>query len=379
MLPNINHIKITLVLFLAISLLVGLSSDGLCAEETDSVASVIAVRGDVQAINKKGESRKLKIKTPLFLKDTIKTGKRGRLQIMFKDKTIVSLGSTSEMKISEYVWDKEKGDGKITTEVKEGAFRVMGGLISKAVPKKFKTKTPVATIGIRGSMYAGNVTTDGELSVVFEGGKGITLQNSTGITVITTPGYGSHVKSWDAPISKPAKFTTRDIMNLNKDFMSSRTRKPSARTGRQDAVIPPVTFSGKEMTDLKEGAPEVSPEEAVEEEPEADAEQEEIEESEEAKEEDQAKKEPATEQEKLANELSAAVKENPQDASNILRDAVTSNKMNTRQALEAVLTGMQNIEKANFDKLVNEAIKHGLTAEGARETLESMKAKGVCR
>lgn len=370
MLPSIGHIKITLLVFMVIGFM-GLTSGSLCAEEAEIVASVIAVRGDVQAINKAGESRKLKTKEPIFLEDTIKTGKRGRLQIMFTDKTIVSLGSTSEMKVSEYFWDKEKGDGKITTEVKEGAFRVMGGLISKAVPKKFKTKTPVATIGIRGSMYAGNVAKDGGLSVVFEGGKGITLQNSTGIIVITKPGYGSRVKNWDAPISKPAKFTTHDIMNLNKDLTSSRTKRPPASLNRPSAVIPPATFTTKEMTDLKEGAPEVSPE--------PDAEQEKIEEGKEAAAEDQAPKELSIEQEILANELSAVVKKNPQEASNVLRDAVTSNKMNTQQALEAVLMGMQHTDKTNFDSLVNEAIKLGLTAEGAKEVVESMKAKGACR
>jgi len=109
---------------------------------------------------------------------------------MFKDNTIISLGSDSELKIAEYEWDQEKLKGKITTEVKEGAFRIMGGLISKEAPDKFKTKTAAAVIGIRGSMYAGSVN-NGKLAVVFEGGRGITLQNSTGVVLITRPGFGS--------------------------------------------------------------------------------------------------------------------------------------------------------------------------------------------
>lgn len=174
---------------------------------------VIAVRGKVQAVDTSGTSRVLSVKAPFFIKDTIKTEKRSRLQMMFKDNTIISLGPESELKISEYEWDADKKKGKMSSEIKEGAFRVMGGLISKESPEEFETKTPAGIIGIRGSMYAGAIR-EGELSVVFEGGRGITLKNGTGMITIMTPGYGSTSKGWNSAIARPKKFTTRDFMKL---------------------------------------------------------------------------------------------------------------------------------------------------------------------
>ena len=216
------------------------------AEVSQQVGFVIALRGKVQAVDSAGNTRILVVKDHFYIEDTIKTGKRSRLQLMFKDNTIISLGSDSELKIAEYEWNQKKLKGKITTEVKEGAFRIMGGLISKESPDKFKTKTAAAVIGIRGSMYAGTVR-NGKLSVVFEGGRGISLQNSTGVVLITRPGYGSHVKGWNTVIKPPAKFTTRDLMKIpsrvNKGLMLKKVLKGMKNPTRAEfnAVINDAT------------------------------------------------------------------------------------------------------------------------------------------
>jgi len=202
--------------------------DIVVAESLQQAGFVIALRGKVQAIDTAGESRTLAIKDHFYVGDTLKTGKRSRLQLMFKDDTIISLASDSELKIAAYGWNPEKSDGKILTEVKEGAFRIMGGLISKEAPDKFKTKTPAAVIGIRGSMYAGTVRS-GKLSVVFEGGRGISLQNGAGQVLITRPGYGSHVKGWNKAIKSPKRFTPRDLMKIptqmNRRFVLKKVLK----------------------------------------------------------------------------------------------------------------------------------------------------------
>ncbi len=73
-------------------------------EQQEPIGRVIAIRGKVTAINSEGISRTLSLKSPIFQKDTLKTGKRGRIQVMFTDNTIISLGRKSEMIISEYEW-----------------------------------------------------------------------------------------------------------------------------------------------------------------------------------------------------------------------------------------------------------------------------------
>lgn len=221
-----------LLLLLLLPLLLAGGAGNSSAAEKEAAGMVIAIRGEAEAVAMAGASRKLAIKEPVFQGDTLKTGKGGRLQIMFKDNTIISLGSGSELKVSEYGWSAAKQDGKLTTEVKEGAFRVMGGMISKKSPEKLQTKTPAATIGIRGSMYSGSVK-GGQLSVVFEGGRGISLQNSTGMVVINRPGYGASVPGWNAPIKPPQKFMTRDFMKVHHE-VDSKTMLKKVLKGMKD-------------------------------------------------------------------------------------------------------------------------------------------------
>ncbi|MDH5298758.1 MAG: FecR domain-containing protein, partial [Desulfobulbaceae bacterium] len=90
------------------------------------VGSVVAVRGEVFAVSTANKSRKLALKAPVFQQDTLKTGKNGRLQILFEDNTIISLGRATEMKVAAYEWRPEQKTGTINTKVSEGIFRVMG-------------------------------------------------------------------------------------------------------------------------------------------------------------------------------------------------------------------------------------------------------------
>lgn len=179
----------------------------------EPVGSVVAIRGEVNAVDMENFSRKLSLKSDIFREDTIITGKRGRVQIMFIDNTIISLGRNSEMNIAEYEWDPEKKDGEVKTKVKEGVFRVMGGAITKVAPHKFTTETPAATIGIRGSMYSGKVSGD-SLTVVFQGGKGIDIINENGSVAITQAGYGTRVQNLLEAPTPPTKFKAVDLSDI---------------------------------------------------------------------------------------------------------------------------------------------------------------------
>ncbi len=206
-----SSILISTILLTAMFLLLPFNTSA--QADPEQVGIVVAARGDVVAVNSSGDSRKLEIKSPVYREDIIKTGKRGRVQLMFTDNTLISLDRQSEMKIAEYEWKPDQNDGKLKTEIKEGTFRVMGGKITKVAPDKFTTETPAATIGIRGSMYAGKVAGD-SLSVVFQGGKGITVTNEFGTILITKPGYGTSVTSNTAPLPS-VKFTAEDLSALD--------------------------------------------------------------------------------------------------------------------------------------------------------------------
>lgn len=226
-----------IVLFILFYLVTSLST---AWAETQGVATVVALRGTVVAKNKSGVDRNLSIKSQIFTEDVLKTGANGKLQIMFTDNSIISLGRDSEIKIAEYRYQPDQKDGVLRTQVKEGTFRVMGGALAKDAPHNFKTETPTATIGIRGSMYAFKTTQD-SLSVVFQGGKGIEVFNDHGKVIITTPGFGTIVLLNAAP-TPPAKFTEKQINDLNGQNNGNGTNGNSGGEGDDTGnSAPPLT------------------------------------------------------------------------------------------------------------------------------------------
>ena len=233
-------------------------------EQQEPIGRVIAIRGQVTAINSEEISRTLSLKSPIYQKDTLKTGKQGRIQVMFTDNTIISLGRKSVMIISEYEWKPGQKKGALKTKVKEGVFRVMGGTITKVAPKKFTTETPAATIGIRGSMYAGRVSGN-TLSVVFLGGKGIEVTNDAGSVAITIPGYGTHVMGASEAPLPPVKFDAEDIAELNKDLSGNGEATGAEESGEgadpgenADTVETDPADDGKGSDDPDSDAPDES-------------------------------------------------------------------------------------------------------------------------
>ncbi|MDH3359549.1 MAG: FecR domain-containing protein, partial [Desulfobulbaceae bacterium] len=190
-----NHLTTTLFTLFACFTLILTASTGSALPQGDPVGKVVAVRGVVKAISADGKSRRLSTKAPIFSEDSLDTGNRGRIQLLFTDNTIMSLGQNTQMKIAEYHWSESATkDATLKTKVKEGTFRVLGGAITKAAPQNFTTETPTATIGIRGSSYAGKATSE-TLTVVLLGGKGVNVFNDKGMVPVTKVGFGTIVNN----------------------------------------------------------------------------------------------------------------------------------------------------------------------------------------
>ena len=205
-----------------------LGSSLLPAQETqDQAGFVVAIRGRATAFDTQGATRTLAIKSPVFINDVLKTGPKGRLQILFTDNTIISIGRASEIEITQYHWNPDEKTGAMKTRVKEGVFRVMGGAITRENSQEFITETPAATIGIRGSMYAGKVSGK-QLIVVFEGGKGIDVMNNAGSVAITKAGFGTRILSPDTPPQPPRRFSTDELSDIDENMGSDSDQEDSS-------------------------------------------------------------------------------------------------------------------------------------------------------
>jgi hypothetical protein len=176
------------------------------------IATVVAIRGKVEATNPEGEKRALQARDSIHEGDTIVTGPHGRVQLAFRDRSIVTLGAETTLQVVEYKYDPEAKQGAMVTRVTGGIFRIMGGVITKIAPEKFRTETSTANIGVRGSYYLGTLE-DGVLKVAYLGGKGIYVQNAQGSLEIATPQDGALVKPGRKP--QRIRFSTALLRELN--------------------------------------------------------------------------------------------------------------------------------------------------------------------
>jgi hypothetical protein len=145
----------------------------------DIAGRIIMARGDVQAINSEGVIRQLKRRDSVFSHEIIKTGKASKVQIRFIDNALMALKAESELNIKAYVYSEANdSDNQVLMELVAGGFRTLTGKIGKGNKEAYKVDTPVASIGIRGTLYDVQISFDKILAGVWKGG--ISLDTAQG-------------------------------------------------------------------------------------------------------------------------------------------------------------------------------------------------------
>lgn len=89
--------------------------------------------------------------------DVITTRENSHIQLIFEDKTVITLGSSSVMDIQEYLNDAQQPKAKF--KFNQGTFKTITGEIGKKAPENFNLETKTATIGIRGTTVVGEIGT----------------------------------------------------------------------------------------------------------------------------------------------------------------------------------------------------------------------------
>lgn len=132
------------------------------------VAQVVALKGKANII-RDGSILDVKISSKLLELDELKTLENTKIQLLFKDETIVSLGENSNFSIKEYLYEENSRNVKTKFKFTKGFFRVITGKIGKLSPKKFKLETKVASMGIRGTQILLHLHDDKEDIFCIEG------------------------------------------------------------------------------------------------------------------------------------------------------------------------------------------------------------------
>jgi len=91
--------------------------------------------------------------------DKIET-KNGKVKIVFKDDTNVTVTESSSLIIDDFVYDPKSGAGKLGLKAAAGTVRYVSGSIAKD-PKNVKINTPTAAITVRGTDFVMAVSETG--------------------------------------------------------------------------------------------------------------------------------------------------------------------------------------------------------------------------
>ena len=153
-------------------------------------------------------------------KERIHTTPSGTVQLLFLDKSTLSIAPNTSILIDEYVYDPNSRSGHMLTSLTEGALRFVGGNLSHE--GEATIATPAAAIGIRG----GAVTVISGTTVIAHYGV-ITIHNGAGTVTISRPDFKVTVLNWNTPPSEPERVTQAEIAH----YLQLLTSKPGQNGG----------------------------------------------------------------------------------------------------------------------------------------------------
>jgi hypothetical protein len=179
-----------------------LSSSALAAQQ---IGVVGAANPAVTITAQDGSNRTVKTGDPVYLNDTVITNPSGSAQLMFNDKSALTISPDSRITVDAYIYDPEAKDGIMSVSAAKGALRFIGGALTKKKPVTIKT--PVSTIGIRGGIADTFIEPGGSTDALFIFGKELTMQGTDGSAPMSVTSFGSGLgigENGGAPASLPA-------------------------------------------------------------------------------------------------------------------------------------------------------------------------------
>lgn len=116
------------------------------------VGAVAESSGKVVAVDKSKVSRKLNKGSTVYLGDKVVTGENGFVRLRMIDNAVLDLHCYSIMVIEDYSLDTTSR--RSILNLLQGSLKKVTGKIGKMADDVYELKTPVASVGVRGTEYA---------------------------------------------------------------------------------------------------------------------------------------------------------------------------------------------------------------------------------
>lgn len=167
----------------------------------ENAAMVTRIQGKAVAMDAAG-SRPLAAGDPIRRGDRLTTGTDARLQVRFADGMELTLSDAAEMVVSEFDWVPAMSQGKVELTLAQGAFLMETGKVGKLPDHPLVIKTPVASVGVRGTRFWGG-SLDAPLNVLLLDGR-IVVTSPAGSVELGEPGAGTNIEAIGAAPTAPA-------------------------------------------------------------------------------------------------------------------------------------------------------------------------------
>jgi ferric-dicitrate binding protein FerR (iron transport regulator) len=181
---------------------IGVAATANAAAEGIGVAAVV-VRDVTGSAG--GAPRALGVGNAVFQDETITTARESNAQLLFLDQTSLTIGPSSDVMLDRFVFDGDRRASDFAVQATRGALRFVSG---SSKSESYKIRTPVATIGVRGTIVdvfvrpgeAIIILEEGASDVCVEGGRCTGLVKPGTYLVVRAGGQIQGPRGWDGSI-----------------------------------------------------------------------------------------------------------------------------------------------------------------------------------
>lgn len=194
-----------------------------------NVGAIVQQQGTSVQIRRGADTLPGGVNASVNMNDAIVTG-LSSIQLRFQDNTTAAVTENSRLVIDDFVYDPNRGAGRLNVRVSMGTVRYVSGQIARNNQQSVQVNTPTAVIGVRGTDFFMTVDESGQSLVVLvpscnqQGncytGK-ISVTNDGGTVEMDQPFHATYVPSAAVAPTQPVQLSI-SISDINNNLIIVR-------------------------------------------------------------------------------------------------------------------------------------------------------------
>ncbi|WP_416896703.1 MAG: FecR domain-containing protein [Minwuia sp.] len=184
-----------------------------------------------------GSTAQLNPGDPVYQDDVIETAGAGAVGLRFNDDTTFAVGSGARLVLDDFVYDPSANTGNAVVSVLQGSFSFVSGAVAQTGDDALTVRTPVLTIGVRGTYVTGQGGQEGETTEVVnlpddQGNVGsIWASNSAGGVLLDQANEGTQTNSQFQAPGTPRIYSPDEINQKFSNALDFLPPTPDVRRG----------------------------------------------------------------------------------------------------------------------------------------------------